>query len=115
MVTDHQVRLLRRKLREGKTQEGAAAAAGMSVRAARQWQKGPLPGQSKAPRHWRTHKDAFAGVWDRELVPLLKSDKDGELQATTLLEFLEDRGHDVGLIIKERGHQMGRLESLMIA
>ena len=91
MVTDHQVRLLRRKLREGKTQEAAAAGAGMSVRAARQWQKGGLPSQAKAPRHWRTHKDAFADIWDRDVVPLLESDKDGELQATTLLEFLEDR------------------------
>ena len=30
MVTDAQVRVLRRKFMEGKTQEGSAAAAGMS-------------------------------------------------------------------------------------
>ena len=40
MVTDAQVGVLRRKRMEGKTQEGAAAAAGMSVRSARKWQHG---------------------------------------------------------------------------
>lgn len=91
MVTDMQVRLLRRKLREGKPQEAAAAAAGMSVRSAGRWQRGPLPGESSPARHWRTRKDPFADVWDRELVPLLEADKDGELQATTLVEFLDQR------------------------
>jgi hypothetical protein len=37
MVTDAQVRVLRRKRMEGKTQETAAAAAGMSVRSASKW------------------------------------------------------------------------------
>lgn len=89
MVTDAQVRLLRRKLDEGKRQEGAAAVAGMSVRSARRWQRGALPSQARAPRHWRTRKDPFADVWESEVVPLLESDKDGELQATTILEVLE--------------------------
>jgi len=35
MVTDAQVRLLRHRRMEGKTQEAAAAVAGMSVRTAR--------------------------------------------------------------------------------
>ncbi len=91
MVTDLQVRLMRRKLREGKSQEAAAAASGMSARSARQWQRGKLPSQVDQPRHWRTRKDPFAGVWDQEVVPLLESDKDGELQATTILEFLDER------------------------
>ncbi len=91
MLTDLQVRLLRRKLREGKSQEAAAAAAGMSVRSARHWRRGGLPSKSKAPRHWRTRKDPFAGVWDSEIVPLLESDQDGALEATTILEFLDER------------------------
>ena len=91
MVTDLQVRLMRRKLHEGQSQEGAAAAAGMSVRSARQWQRGRLPSQVDQPRHWRTRKDPFAGVWDREVVPLLEVDKDGELEATTILDFLDER------------------------
>jgi hypothetical protein len=91
MVTDLQVRLMRRKLREGKNQEAAAAASGMSVRSARRWHRGKLPSQVDQPRHWRTRKDPFAGVWDQEVVPLLESDKHGELQATTILEFLDER------------------------
>ncbi len=43
MVTDEQVRLLRRKRMEGKTQETAAAAAAMSVRTAGKWERGPRP------------------------------------------------------------------------
>lgn len=88
MVTDLQVRLMRRKMSEGKSQEGAAAAAGMSARSARRWKKGMLPSQSDQARHWRTRKDPFVTVWDKEIVPLLVSDKDGELQATTILDYL---------------------------
>ena len=40
MVKDAQVRVLRRKLMEGKTQESAAAGAGMSVGSARKWRAG---------------------------------------------------------------------------
>ena len=39
---------------EGKTQETAAAKAGMSVRSARKWQSGPLPSQAKPEHRWRT-------------------------------------------------------------
>ena len=42
MVTGQQVRRLRQKLMQGKTQEAAAAAAGMSVRSAGKWQRGLL-------------------------------------------------------------------------
>jgi hypothetical protein len=35
--------------------------------------------------------DPFAGVWDPEVVPLLEADKDGELDATTILDDLEER------------------------
>jgi hypothetical protein len=75
---------------EGKTQEAAAAAAGMSVRTARKWERGPMPSQAKAPRRWRTRADPFEGVWEAELVPLLARDSGRVLQATTLLEWLEE-------------------------
>jgi hypothetical protein len=92
MVTDEQVRLLRRKRMEGKSQEAAAAAAGMSVRTARKWSwAGTLPSVSKAPRSWRTREDPFEGVWDEEIVPLLMRDEERVLQATTLIELLEGR------------------------
>ena len=47
MITDRQVLLMRQKLMEGKSQETAAAMAGMSVRSARNWQQGPLPSEKK--------------------------------------------------------------------
>ena len=59
MVTGQQVRRLRQKLMQGKTQEAAAAAAGMSVRSAGKWQRGLLPAERKSPRTWRTRPDPF--------------------------------------------------------
>jgi len=77
---------------EGKSQEAAAAAAGMSVRTARKWESaGALPSGSTAARSWRTRSDPFAGVWDEEIVPLLERDLERVLQATTLFELLESR------------------------
>ena len=91
MVTGKQVRLLRRKQMEGKSQEAAAAAAGMSVRTARRWASGSLPSATKGTRHWRTRKDPFVGVWEEELVPLLERDEKGILEAKTLFVVLEER------------------------
>lgn len=90
MVTDEQVRLLRSKMSQGKTQEAAAAAAGMSVRAARKWQSGPLPSQSKKPREWRTRVDPFERIWETEIEPLLAADIKGELEGKTLMQRLID-------------------------
>jgi hypothetical protein len=91
MLTDAQVRLLRQKMQEKKTQEAAAAAAAMSVRSARKWQKGLLPSETKRGRNWRTRVDPFADVWTSEVEPLLRADVEGVLQATTILEVLDQR------------------------
>lgn len=91
MVTDAQVRLLRQKMSEGKTQEAASAAAGMSVRAGRKWQEGPLPSQTKRPRDWRTRVDPFAEVWERDIVPLLAADSRCVLDGMTLMALLDER------------------------
>ena len=91
MVTDTQVRLLRKKLMAGKTQEAAAAAAGISERTARDWQGGPLPSETKEPRWWRTREDPLAEVWEPIVVPLLEADKRRKLQAKTVLEVLEQQ------------------------
>ena len=72
MITDQQVRLLRQKRMEGKTQETSAAMAGMSQRSARKWQCGPLPSESKQERWARTRPDPFDGVWEEEILPLLR-------------------------------------------
>ena len=49
---------------EGKTQQTAAAVAGMRERSARKWQCGPLPSETKTERRWRTGPDPFDGVWE---------------------------------------------------
>lgn len=92
MVTDAQVRVLRRKLMEGKTQEAAAAGAGMSVRSARRWQKGPYPSQAHKPHGWRTRPDPFGAVFESEVAPLLAADEKRVLEARTILGELE-RNH----------------------
>ena len=88
-ITDEQVKLLRRKLMENKTQEAAAAAAAMSERSARNWKEGPLPSDGKLARAWRTRKDPFKDVWKTRIEPLLVEDKKGVLEATTILETLK--------------------------
>ncbi len=62
MVTDEQVRLLRQKRMDGKSQGAAAAAAGMSGRTARAWARGRLASESSKRRTWRTRQDPFKGV-----------------------------------------------------
>lgn len=93
MVTDEQVKVLRFKRMEGKTQVTAAASAGMCERTARNWETGPLPSvvQEQSLRTWRTRKDPFAEVWDQDIVPMLLADEDGKLQAKTLFELLEEK------------------------
>jgi len=91
MVTDEQVRLLRAKRMSGKTQELAAASAGMSVRTARSWESGPLPSSRRGPRTWRTRRDPFEDVWERDVVPFLVRDERGRLLATTLFDELQQR------------------------
>ena len=76
---------------EGKTQETAAAKAGMSVRSARKWQSGPLPSETRQERQWRTRPDPFAGVWEEEIEPLLQGEAAGKLKATTIIEWLEEQ------------------------
>ena len=90
MVTDAQVGLLRQRLMEKKTQETAAAMAGMSVRSARKWQEGPLPSQTKTTRSWRTRVDAFTAVWTSFIVPLLVADTKRILEATTVVALLAE-------------------------
>ena len=88
MVSDRQVRLLRKKRMEDKTLEAAASAAAMSERTARKWQRGPLPSETKELRRWRTRPDPFVEVWAAEIEPLLVADKEGKLEAKTIFREL---------------------------
>ena len=91
MFTDAQIQLLRQKRMEGKTQEAAAAAAGMSVRSARKWERGTLPTERERPRRWKTRRDPFGEVWKAEVEPLLDQDLEGVLEATSVLGYLSER------------------------
>ena len=64
----------------------------MSTRSARNWQRGPAPSEKKKSRpRWRTRPDPFAGVWAEDVEPLLRSDIEGALSASTVLEWLDER------------------------
>jgi len=73
--------------RKTKSQELAAAKAGISERSARRIDmSATLPSQNPR-RYWRSRVDPFIDVWDAELVPLLKSAP--KLKAVTLLRKLQ--------------------------
>jgi hypothetical protein len=91
MVTDAQVRLMRQKRMDGKSQAAAAAASGMSLRTAREWDHGPAPSATKQHRDWRTRPDPFVAVWLTDIEPLLRSDLKGVLEAKWVLEVLRTR------------------------
>ena len=76
------------KIRKNKSQELAAAKAGISERSARRIESlATLPSQTPR-RYWRSRADPFADVWDAEVVPLLKGAP--KLMAVTLLRKLQD-------------------------
>lgn len=85
-----------RERAKGKTQDQAAARAGMSVRTARTYeQAGKLPGQMKKPRTRRTRVDPFAEDWpwiEQQLQrhPRLRRGTRA-LQATTLFAVLMEQ------------------------
>lgn len=86
MKTDAEVLLMKRERAKGRTQEQAAARAGMSVRTARQYeQRGQLPSQLKQPRTYQTRPNPFAADW-----PWIQAQLEGDaaLQATTLFALL---------------------------
>jgi hypothetical protein len=73
--------------RKTKSQELAAAKAGISERSARRIEgAAALPSQTPR-RYWRSRVDPFAAVWDSEMVPLLKGAPN--LMAITLLRKLQ--------------------------
>ena len=64
MKKDAEVRVMKRERTKGKTQEQAAARAGMSARTARRYEHlGRLPSELKQPRRYRTRPNPFAEDW----------------------------------------------------
>jgi transcriptional regulator with XRE-family HTH domain len=89
MKTDAEVLLMKRERAKGRTQEQAAARAGMSVRTARQYeQRGRLPSQLKPPRTYQTRPNPFAADWPWIQAQL---ERDAALQATTLFTLLGEQ------------------------
>jgi len=89
MKTDGEVSIMFRERAKGKTQEQAAARAGMSVRTARSYERrGTLPSQLHPPRRYRTRPNPFADDW-----PWVEEHlrRDPALQATTLFALLCER------------------------
>lgn len=88
-ITMQQVRLYMSSRKQGQTQKQGSAKAGLSERSGRRIEHGQIRVLESKERHWRTRKDPFVEVWDREIVPLLE--KQPALDATTLFEDLQDR------------------------
>ena len=86
MKRDPEVLRMLRERAKGRTQEQAAARAGMSVRTAGTYERlGELPSQRKQPRRYRTRPNPFAGDWPWITGQL---ERDAALQATTLFALL---------------------------
>jgi len=65
MVTDQQVRRLRKLIQTEKTLVAAAAKAGMDEKTARKYRDlDKLPSEVKVKQAWRTRADPFAEVWE---------------------------------------------------
>jgi len=76
------------KIRKHKSQQLAAAKAGITERSARRIERSAgLPSQHPR-RYWRSRADPFVQVWNSEVVPLLQSAP--KLMAITLLRKLQD-------------------------
>lgn len=89
MKKDAEVRLMKRERAKGKTQEQAAARAGMSPRTARQYERlGKLPSELRQPRRYRTRPNPFADDW---IWIASQLERDPALQGTTIFGLLCDQ------------------------
>src|SRR5258705_12547087 len=87
MVTDEQVRRLRKLSNTEKNQEIAAAKAGMDPTTARRYLGlERLPSELKKERPWRTREDPFGEGWDGVQQQIQESPG---LEAKTLFEWLQ--------------------------
>src|ERR1700684_4548963 len=87
MVTDEQVRRLRKLSNTEKNQEIAASKAGMDPTTARRYLGlERLPSELKKEGGWRTREDTFDGVWEAVQTQIEESPA---LEAKTLFEWLQ--------------------------
>ncbi len=89
MVTDGQVRKLRRLLLRGESLAATARKTGMDEKTGRKYRDSPEPpSMRKSRRTWRTRVDPFADVWP-EVQQRLEAEP--RLRAFTLFDGLQDR------------------------
>ncbi len=89
MVTDIQVRKLKKYLSQGKTLDVASSKAGMDEKTGRKYRDlGKLPSEIHAERirDWRTREDPFDEIWQEAL--LFLENNEG-LEAKTLFEHIQ--------------------------
>ena len=86
MVSDQQVRRLRKLMQTENNQAIAASKAGMSEKTARKYlHLDRLPSQLRTERNYRTREDGFAEVWS-EIETLLRTEP--TVEAKTIFEYL---------------------------
>jgi hypothetical protein len=88
MITDRQVRQLRKLLMDGDSLSRAAWKTGMDRKTARKYRDGKLPSECAASHTWRTREDPFAEVWTEVHEQL---EVNPRLQAKTLFAWLQRR------------------------
>lgn len=89
MVTDQQVRRLRKLMQTKKTKAAAADKAGMDEKTARKYMRmGRLPSEIEKEHTWRTREDPFAEVWEEVRKKL---EINPGLEAKTLFEYFQRR------------------------
>lgn len=87
MVSDHQIRRLKKYMKTERYKSGAAAKAGMDEKTARKYCRlGKLPSEVKVEHTWRTRQDPFEDVWD-EVVEKLSLNPGFEAQS--LFDYLK--------------------------
>jgi len=92
MITDNQVRRLRRLMQTERTLSSSSAKAGMDEKTARKYIRlDKLPGELKVEHTWRTREDPFEEVWDEVRSQL--EDNPG-LEAKTLFDYLQRKYKD---------------------
>lgn len=87
-INYEQIKVYKEARNNGKIQKTAAAIAGISERSGRRIEKNQLRAGGNQKRYWRTHPDFFAGVWEREIVPLLTENP--KVKAIVLFKYLQE-------------------------
>ena len=88
LINEIQRRIYMSLRNQGKAQITSAAKAGISERSGRRIENNEILPGNKPPRHWRTRQDAFADIYESEIVPMLINSPD--LKLKTLFEYLQD-------------------------